>query len=227
MSSAGHALQLVLSLPHAESFAREDFIGGPSNAAALALVDRWPDWPDRAVALIGPEGSGKSHLASIWAEKTGARILSGRAVNDVDPIGALSTGALVIEDLAPSPADEVALFHLLNLAREQRAHLLITARMLPSAWTVFLRDLMSRLRAVPVVAVAPPDDALLQALMMKLAADRQIDLDSALLNYLVHRIERSFTAAKSAIAQLDREALRQKRPVSRALAAELFRNDAA
>jgi chromosomal replication initiation ATPase DnaA len=227
MSNPAHALQLALSLPHAESFAREDFIGGPSNAAALALIDRWPDWPDRVVALIGPEGSGKSHLASIWAEKTGARILSGRAIDDVDPVGAFSTGALVIEDLEPASVDEVALFHLLNLVREERAHLLITARTLPSAWSVPLRDLMSRLRALPVATVAPPDDTLLQALMTKLGADRQIDLDPALLNYLVHRIERSFTAAKSAIAQLDREALRQKRPVSRALAVELFRNDAA
>jgi chromosomal replication initiation ATPase DnaA len=227
MASPGHALQLVLSLPHAESFAREDFIAGPSNTSALALVDRWPDWPDRVVALIGPEGSGKSHLASIWAEKTGARVLSGRAMGDVDPTDALSTGALVIEDLAPSLIDEVAMFHLLNLAREERAHLLITARTLPSAWPVSLRDLMSRLRAAPIVTVAPPDDALLQALMTKLAADRQIDLDPALLNYLVNRIERSFTAAKSAIVELDREALRQKRPVNRALAAELFRNDAA
>lgn len=227
MSNPAQALQLVLALPHAESFAREDFIAGPSNASALALIDRWPDWPNRVIALIGPEGSGKSHLASIWAEKTGARILSGRAVDEVDPVGALSTGALVIEDFVPSRVDEVALFHLLNLAREERAHLLITARTLPSVWPVSLRDLMSRLRALPVVTVAPPEDDLLRALMTKLAADRQIDLDAALLHYLVHRIERSFTAAKSAIVQLDREALRQKRPVSRALAAELFRNDAA
>jgi chromosomal replication initiation ATPase DnaA len=227
MSNRSQALQLVLSLPHAESFAREDFIAGPSNASALALIDHWPDWPDRTVALIGPEGSGKSHLAAIWAEKTGARVLSGRAIDDVDPVGAFSTGALVIEDLAPSRGDEVALFHMLNLAREERAHLLITARTVPSSWTLSLRDLTSRLRALPVVTVASPDDALLQALMMKLASDRQIDMDPTLLHYLVHRIERSFTAAKSAIAQLDREALRQKRPISRALAAELFRNDAA
>jgi chromosomal replication initiation ATPase DnaA len=227
MSSPGQALQLVLSLPHAESFAREDFIAGPPNTAALALIDRWPDWPNHMVALVGPEGSGKSHLASIWAERSGARILSSRIIEKTDFVGALSTGALVVEDLAPSPVDEVALFHLLNLAREQGVHILITARTLPSAWNVSLRDLMSRLRALPVVAVASPDDELLQALMMKLAADRQIDVDAALRNYLVHRIERSFTAAKSAIAQLDREALRQKRPISRALAAELFRNDAA
>jgi chromosomal replication initiation ATPase DnaA len=227
MSDFGQSLQLALSLPHAESFAREDFIAGPSNAAALSLIDRWPDWPDRAVALIGPEGAGKSHLASIWAEKTGARVLSGRALADIDLVAALSTGAVVIEALAPQQTDEVALFHLFNLVREEKAHLLITARTLPVTWPIALRDLMSRLRALPVVAVTPPDDALLQALMMKLAADRQIDLDPPLLNYLVQRVERSFSAVRAVIGQLDREALRQKRPISRALAAELLRNDAA
>jgi chromosomal replication initiation ATPase DnaA len=227
MAEAGQSLQLVLSLPHAESFAREDFIAGPSNAAALSLIERWPDWPDRVVALIGPEGSGKSHLASVWAEKSGARILSGRTLAGADLVGALSTGALVIENLVPPQMDEVALFHLLNLVREERVDLLITSRSLPTTWPVALRDLMSRLRALPVVTVTPPDDVLLQALMMKLAADRQIDLDPAVSSYLVQRLERSFSAVRSAIVTLDREALRQKRPISRALAAELFRDDAA
>jgi chromosomal replication initiation ATPase DnaA len=227
MAQAGQSLQLVLSLPHAESFAREDFIAGPSNAAALSLIERWPDWPDRVVALIGPEGSGKSHLASVWAEKSGARILSGRTLAGADLVGALSTGALVIENLVPPQMDEVALFHLLNLVREERVDLLITSRSLPTTWPVALRDLMSRLRALPVVTVTPPDDVLLQALMMKLAADRQIDLDPAVSSYLVQRLERSFSAVRSAIVTLDREALRQKRPISRALAAELFRDDAA
>lgn len=227
MVNPGQSLQLVLSLPHGESFAREDFIAGPSNSVALSLIDRWPDWPDRVVALVGPEGSGKSHLASIWAEQTGARVVAGRALDGADLATVLSTGALAIENLAPTQIDEVALFHLLNLAREEKAHLLITARTQPAAWPIALRDLMSRLRALPVVTLSPPDDALLQALMMKLAADRQIHLDPALSSYLVQRIERSFGAVRSAIAQLDREALRQKRPVSRALAAELFRNSAA
>jgi chromosomal replication initiation ATPase DnaA len=227
MPSVAHSLQLALALPHAESFARDDFMGGPSNEAALALIDRWPDWPDRIVALVGPEGSGKSHLASIWAERTGARFLSGRALAGASLPSAFSTGALVVEDLVPARLDEVALFHLLNLAREERAHLLLTARTPPATWPIELRDLMSRLRAVPVVTVAAPDDALLRALMMKLAADRQIELDDTLLTYLAHRVERSFIGVKAAIAELDREALRQHRPVSRALAAELFRTGAA
>jgi chromosomal replication initiation ATPase DnaA len=221
------ARQLVLSLPHAESFAREDFIAGPSNSRALALIDRWPDWPDDIVALIGPEGAGKSHLASIWAEKAGARRLSGHALADVDLVASFSTGALVVEDIAPSRIDEVALFHLLNLARQEKADLLLIARTAPGTWPIALPDLMSRLRALPVVTVAPPDDFLLRALMVKLATDRQIELDEALLSFLTHRVERSFTGARTALARLDREAMRQHRPVTRALAAELFRNEPA
>jgi chromosomal replication initiation ATPase DnaA len=226
MASVVASLQLVLSLGHAESFAREDFIAGPSNAAPLALIDRWPDWPDRIVALVGPEGSGKSHLASVWGDKSGARFLSGRALDGADLPVALSTGALVVEDLAPPQIDEIALFHLLNLGREEKAHLLLTARTPLSAWPIALPDLRSRLRALPVVAVAPPDDALLRALIVKLAADRQMEIDETLLNYVVPRVERSFSGVKKAIGRLDREAMRRHRPVTRALAAELFRNGA-
>jgi chromosomal replication initiation ATPase DnaA len=134
MSDVPRSLQLALSLPHAESFARDDFIAGLANAVALSLIDRWPDWPDRIVALVGPEGSGKSHLASIWAERAGARFLSARALPETDLPGALATGALVVEDIVPARLDETALFHLLNLAREERAYLLLTARTPPTAW---------------------------------------------------------------------------------------------
>jgi chromosomal replication initiation ATPase DnaA len=220
---AAASLQLVLALGHAESFAREDFIAGPSNAAALALIDRWPDWPARIVALAGEEGAGKSHLAAVWGEKSGARFLSGRLLDDADLPAALSTGALVIEDLTPPCFDEVRLFHLLNLAQQQGADVLLTTRGSPALWPVSLPDLSSRLRALPVVSVAPPDERLLRALMLKLAADRQIELDDNVVNFVLARIERSFAGVQGAVAELDREALRQKRPVSRALAAELLR----
>jgi chromosomal replication initiation ATPase DnaA len=215
--------QLVLALDHATSFAREDFLAGPSNQAALTLIDRWPDWPADVMALVGPEGSGKTHLASIWAEAAGARVLSAKLLGDSDLPAALATGALVIEDLDPADLEERALFHLLNLAREERAYLLITARAQPAGFPVAIRDLGSRLRAVPAVTLAPPDDALLRALIVKLAADRQLSVDEPLVNYLANRIERSFTAARAAVARLDEEAMRQHRPVTRALAAELFR----
>ena len=218
--------QLALALPHAESFAREDFLTGAPNAAALGMIERWPDWPDRTLALVGPEGAGKSHLAAIWAEIAGARRVSARALGETNLMGALATGALVIED-APArlthALDERALFHLLNLIREEEAYLLITARAAPARWGVALPDLASRLRAVPTVTLSAPDDALLRAVLVKLFADRQLGVDSSLVSYLATRIERSFAAARAAVEALDREALRMQRPVTRALAAELMR----
>jgi chromosomal replication initiation ATPase DnaA len=215
--------QLVLALDHAESFAREDFLSGPANAAALTLIDRWPDWPDQVMALTGPQGSGKSHLASIWAAATGARVLAAKLLTEVDLPTALATGALVVEDLEPTELDERALFHLLNLAREDDAYVLLTARSAPAAFAVSIRDLASRLRVLPSVALAAPDDDLLRALVVKLASDRQLAVDEALVNYLVNRIERSFAGVQAAVKLLDHEAMRQHRPVTRALAAELFR----
>jgi chromosomal replication initiation ATPase DnaA len=216
--------QLPLELGFSERFGREDFLAGPSNEAALALVERWPDWPSPAVALVGPEGAGKSHLAAIWAKGSGARSIAGAAITLAGAPTALATGALVIEDLRDGSCEDAALFHLLNLAREQGAFLLVTARTPPSGWPARLRDLASRLRALPVVTLAPPDDALLRAVLVKQFADRRLDVDEDLIGYLATRIERSFAGARAIVAELDREALRrQKRKVTRALAADLLR----
>ena len=100
------------------SFAREDFLSGPSNVAALSLIERWPDWPGRIVALTGLEGAGKSHLAAIWADESGARVLSAKFLSIADVPGALATGALVVEDLEREDLDEHALFHLINHGSE-------------------------------------------------------------------------------------------------------------
>jgi chromosomal replication initiation ATPase DnaA len=216
--------QLALSLDHAEKLTREDFLSGPPNEAALAMIDRWPDWPARALVIVGPEGSGKSHLAAIWALESGARVLSARALQTAALPEALATGALVLEDCGEGRLDERALFHLLNLVREQDAFLLMTGRTAPAAWGMALPDLVSRLRAVPVMSVAMPDDALLRAVMVKLFADRQLAVDESLVSYLLTRIGRSFAAVQTAVQTLDREALQRKRPVNRALAAELFRD---
>ena len=123
--------------------------------------------------------------------------------------------------------DERALFHLLNLAREADAYVLLTGRVPPSAFDTELRDLRSRLRAVPVVPLSPPDDPLFRALIVKFCADRQMVVDESLVGYLTTRIERSPAAARRAVEMLDAEALRRGRPVTRALAAEVLRDDAA
>jgi chromosomal replication initiation ATPase DnaA len=216
--------QLAFALPHAESLTRDNFLEGPANAAGLALIDRWPDWPSRMMLLVGPEGSGKSHLAAVWAEVSGARSTSAHVLTPAEVPGALATGALVVEDLKSGDFDERALFHLMNLAREDEASVLITARVPPSAFEVELRDLRSRLRAVPMVSLLPPDDQLFRALIVKFCADRQLAVDEAVVSYLATRIERSFAAARQAVELLDSEALRLGRPVTRALAAELLRD---
>ena len=216
--------QLAFALPHAESLTRDNFLEGPANAAGLALIDSWPEWPNRIMLLVGPEGSGKSHLAAIWAEQAGARSTTAHALTAAAVPGALATGALVVEDLRSSDFDDRALFHLMNLAREDGAFVLVTAREPPSAFQIELRDLRSRLRAIPAVSLLPPDDQLFRALIVKFCADRQLAVDETVVSYLATRIERSYAAARQAVELLDAEALRLGRPVSRALAAELLRN---
>jgi chromosomal replication initiation ATPase DnaA len=219
----GRPRQLTFALPHADNFSRDDFLEGPANAAGLALIDSWPDWPNRTMMLIGPEGAGKSHLAAIWAEMSGARAVAADNLTAATVPAALATGALVIENLDPVRADEKALFHLLNLAREQGAYLLLTSRRSATAIDNGLRDLRSRLRAIPVVELSAPDDQLFRALLVKLFADRQMSVDEAVIAYLVNRIERSYAAAREAVEHLDAESLRLGRPVTRALAAEALR----
>jgi chromosomal replication initiation ATPase DnaA len=215
--------QLAFALPHAESLTRDNFLEGPANAAGVALVDSWPEWPNRTMLLVGPEGSGKSHLAAIWAEQSGARSTPAHALTASSVPAALATGALVIEDLNSSDFDERALFHLVNLAREEEAYVLITARAPALTFEIELRDLRSRLRAVPTVALLPPDDQLFRALVVKFCADRQLAIDESVVGYLATRIERSYAAARQTVELLDTEALRLGRPVTRALAAELLR----
>ena len=224
MSGRVQPRQLAFALPHAESLTRDNFLEGPANAAGLALVDSWPEWPNRIMLLIGPEGSGKSHLAAIWAEQAGARSIPAHALTAAAVPGALATGALVVEDLNASDFDERALFHLMNLAREDQAFVLITARVPPSASQIELRDLRSRLRAVPTISLLAPDDGLFRALIVKFCADRQMAIDESVVSYLATRIERSYAAARQAVELLDGEALRLGRPVTRALAAELLRD---
>lgn len=223
MAGRVHPRQLAFALPHAESLSRDNFLAGPANEAGLTLIDSWPEWPNRIMWLAGPEGSGKSHLAAIWAEEAGARSTTASALTAAAVPGALATGALVVEDLRSHAFDERALFHLMNLAREDGAYVLLTGREAPAALDVDLHDLRSRLRAVPVVSLQPPDDRLFRALIVKFCADRQMTVDESVVGYLATRLERSSAAARRAVEHLDSEALRLGRPVTRALAAETLR----
>lgn len=213
--------QLILDLPHREALGREDFLVSQSNAAAVAAIDSWPDWPHSGLVLVGPPASGKSHLVEVWRHRSGAIRLAGQGIGG-DPDRLIGgAGAVAIEDCGAG-LDETALFHLINAADRAGLDLLITADRPPAGWRLSLPDLVSRIGRYPVVELAAPDDMLLQAVLAKLFADRQILVDASVLRYIAVRIERSFKAARDSVAALDRAAIAGKRPVTRRLAGQVL-----
>ncbi len=210
--------QLVFELPHRAAMGLEDFLVSESNAAAVALVDRWPDWPVAAAIVAGPKGSGKSHLANVWLMRTGAKAFAASGISREAVPAIAATGAVLIEDVQ-NVADEAALFHLLNLVREQRLQILLTADTVPGDLRITLPDLRSRLKALPLATIDPPDDALLRAVLVKLFTDRQLSVEPHLVDYVLVRMERSMLAAERFVAEADRRALVLQRRVTRAIAA--------
>ena len=218
------ARQLAFDLPLREARGRGDFFVSASNATALAAIDAWRDWPGRKLVVTGPPGAGKSHLAQLWADQAGAVVLTPEALPGTDP-GALAGRNLAIEDadrLAGDPEAEAAAFHVHNLVLAEGGALLVTATTAPSRWGLTLPDLASRMEGTPVVAIEPPDEALLAAVLVKLFADRQIEPPETLIRYLVARIERSFAAAREIVAVLDRTALAEGKPIGRDLARQVL-----
>ena len=190
---------------------------------AWEMVERWPAWPDAMLLLIGPEGAGKSHLAAIWAARSGARVLDAVDLAGADPLSLSGAPAILLEDADRPPVAEAPMFHLLNLARAARIPVLATARDFPDRWGLATADLVSRLRLAATVEIGAPDDALVRAVLVKLFVDRQLVVDTTLVEYIANRIERSLGAARAIVAALDKEALALGRPVSRQLAGELIR----
>ncbi len=215
--------QLALDLPHPPSYAREDFLVARENAEALSRIEAWPNWPNPALLLIGPRGSGKTHLGSIWAERAGALTLSGRDLERAS-VPDIAGAPLFLDDADEAAgAGEAALFHLINLSHEQGTSLLYAAPSLPDLWGLATPDLVSRLRLAPVVRLGEPDLELMRAVLTKLFSDRQVAVDPAVIAYVALRIERSLEAAANVVAALDREALARGKGVTRALAAEILR----
>jgi chromosomal replication initiation ATPase DnaA len=210
--------QLPLDLGHTTGHSRNDLVVSAANREAVALIDRWPDWPSPVVVLAGPPGSGKSHIASIWRGMSGAASLdAGRIAIDAAPMR-----PVVIDDADRKPLDERGLFHLINAVGASGTHLLLTARRFPAAWNVTLPDLSSRLKAAATVEIHEPDDLLLAGVITKLFADRQVEVEAHVVQYLVRRIERSLSTAISVVDRLDRAALQHKMRITRALAAEMI-----
>ncbi|BCM82648.1 hypothetical protein [Methylobacterium indicum] len=211
--------QLALDLPVDARFGSEDFLVSPSNEGAYARIEAWPDWPDRVLVLTGPPGSGKSHLAAIFAERSGARVLPVAAVTAAAVPEIAGADALVIEDAdRAEDRDEAALFHLLNLVRERGLSVVVTGSGPVEAWGLATPDLRSRLRLAPGVALDPPDEALLKVVLVKLFLDRQLVVDTSVVDALALRLDRSLARARDVVAVLDREGLSRRRRITRPLA---------
>lgn len=216
--------QLTLALPVRAALGRADFLVSPANRTALDLIDRPDLWPQGKLILAGPEGSGKSHLAEVFAHDRAAMIVEARDLFDIGP----APEALVVEDMEELPADrQEMMFHLHNRIAARGGLLLMTARRPVADWGLTLADLQSRMAAAAAVRLDPPDDALLAALIVKLFADRQLQVPATVVAYLVGRIERSFAAARAVVAAIDARSLALGRPVTRALAAEVLDRTAA
>src|SRR5262245_6275364 len=184
------------------------------------MIDLWPDWPQASVAVVGPPHAGKTHLGNVWRLKSGAARLEAPTLGEADMPAAAAHGAVLVEDLHAGIADERALFHLLNLVREHKLSMLLTSRTPPGEIDATLPDLRSRLRALPLVAIAAPDEVLLKAVLVKHFADRQLAVEPEVIAYIALRMERSMEAAATIVGDIDRAAMAAHRKVTRTLAAQ-------
>jgi chromosomal replication initiation ATPase DnaA len=214
------ARQLVLDLAQRPALGAEDFLISRSNRAAAEVIDRWPDWPSPCVVVVAPPRAGKTHLANVWRLRSGAVRLEAKSLSEKHV--AETAGAVLVEDLHAGIGEERALFHLLNLVREHKRSMLLTSRCLPGELDVRLPDLRSRLRALPVAAIDPPDEVLLKAVLVKHFADRQLAVEPHVIGYIALHMEQSMEAAASVVAAIDRAAMAAHRKVTRALAAEIL-----
>jgi len=216
--------QLSLELRRSIPLRRKDFVVSPTNAEAVRAVDGWRQWHGGTLALVGPEGAGKTHLAQAWAKEAGAAVICGAKLANLD-LSTLAGRKVLFEDADRSGADE-ALFHLINMAGADGAALLLTARTPPAEWPATLPDLRSRLNALNVAELPAPDDVILQGVLRKLFRERNIEPSDDLIAYLMRRIERSGPAARDIVEKLDQAASEgEHKPVTRALARQFLEID--
>lgn len=219
------AEQLTLDLALRPALGRDDFFVAPSNAVALAQIDGWRGWPQGKLALVGPEGAGKTHIAHLWAAETGAELVPAQELALADIPALAAAGAVVVEDaegVAGYTAGEAALFHLHNLLLAEGGRLLLTARRPPARWGIGLPDLASRMQATATAVLDEPDDALLSAVLVKQFSDRQLAVSPALIPWLLARMDRSLAAVRRVVGALDQAALATGRAPGPALAAQIL-----
>ena len=215
--------QLALDLPVEERYEAEDFLVGDCNALAYGMLEQWPDWKDPILLMIGPPGSGKTHLSTIWARRAQALSLNPHDIGSTQTKDWMEIPVLRIEDIDQGRFDEATLFHLLNRARETKSYVLITARTPPGDWGIRTADLLSRLRLAPRIDLLEPDDSLLTALLVKFFVERQMVVDMQVVDFIKNRIERSVSSLRAFVDDLNREGLAKRRRITKALARELWK----
>ena len=214
--------QLVLDLPHREALGRDDFLVTSSNAAAVELIDQWPNWPSHAAIILGSEGSGKTHLLEVWRQRSGAGLAAASDLETTEIPILLKDGVAAIEDIHANNINERALFHALNLAKQEGKHILITSRLTPGELALTIPDLASRLNSLPIVKILAPDDALLRGVLVKLFDDRQILVDESLVNYILVRMPRSLGTARRLVNEIDKLSLIEKSEITKPLVARVL-----
>lgn len=214
--------QLLLDLSHREALGREDFLVTSSNAAAVELVDQWPNWPSYAAVIVGPESCGKSHLVEVWRQRSAAVKMQAKDLTTTIVPHLFVHQAAAIEDLHDGDIDERAIFHALNLAKQEGKFILFTSHKTTNQLGFKIPDLVSRLNSLPVVQIAPPDDTLLRGVLVKLFADRQLTVDEGLINYTLMRMPRSLATARKLVSEIDHLALTEKAEVSKALVSRVL-----
>lgn len=211
--------QYTLSLPVRESMSGTDFLVTPSNDEAIKWIDDYPNWPHHALILHGDDGSGKTHLAHVWQERSLAQFVTPATLNNADLAReTLANANAFVVDKAESFFDDAAreesLFHFFNNVRDQQRHMLIILRKPAAQCAIGLPDLASRLRACPTVGMLPPDDSLMAALLIKQFRDRQITVDKGVIDYILPRIERRADAVRDLVQKLDETALAEHRAIT-------------
>lgn len=219
-------IPLDMPLPRRRARGRSSFLVGRANADALRLIDGWRAWPDGRLLLIGPEGAGKTHLAHVWLEESGAEKLAAAALSAQDAPALVAAGAVCVEDVDRAAGDAAAergLFHLINLSRESGAPLLMTGGSAPKFWPFVTLDLASRVQATSVAALEAPDDALLMGLAAKLFRDRHLNVAEDVATLIVRRAGRSAADVAAIVARLDEAALASGRSITARFARETLK----